>query len=153
MPPDAGRIRGRLGEGGLELRSGIAAVGEDMTQPGEDRADRGRQRRRPVAVLDMGAMNHAMNQGGDQKPAAVGEDVALAPLGVYLDDGRLEIDNNAAERSIRPLALGRKNWLFAGSNTGDAAGGKRTCSPRSLYRSFPLSQPSRQAANSAGRSW
>ena len=36
----------------------------------------------------------------------------------YLDDGRLEIDNNAAERQIRPLALGRKNYLFAGSDTG-----------------------------------
>jgi hypothetical protein len=36
----------------------------------------------------------------------------------YADDGRLEIDNNAAERSIRPLALGRKNYLFAGSDTG-----------------------------------
>jgi hypothetical protein len=36
----------------------------------------------------------------------------------YLDDGRLEISNNAAERAIRPLALGRKNWLFAGSDAG-----------------------------------
>src|SRR5512147_3184059 len=36
----------------------------------------------------------------------------------YLGDGRLEIDNNAAERQIRPLALGRKNYLFAGSDTG-----------------------------------
>src|SRR5512135_2384657 len=36
----------------------------------------------------------------------------------YLDDGRLEIDNNAAERQIRPLALGRKNYLCAGSDTG-----------------------------------
>jgi transposase len=30
----------------------------------------------------------------------------------------LEIDNNAAERAIRPFAIGRKNWVFAGSNTG-----------------------------------
>ena len=36
----------------------------------------------------------------------------------YLDDGHLEISNNAAERAIRPLALGRKNWLFAGSDAG-----------------------------------
>jgi len=36
----------------------------------------------------------------------------------YTTDGRLEMTNNAAERAIRPLALGRKNWLFAGSNTG-----------------------------------
>jgi len=36
----------------------------------------------------------------------------------YLDDGTLEISNNAAERAIRPLALGRKNYLFAGSDQG-----------------------------------
>jgi transposase len=30
----------------------------------------------------------------------------------YRDDGRVEIDNNAAERSLRTVALGRKNWLF-----------------------------------------
>jgi hypothetical protein len=36
----------------------------------------------------------------------------------YLDDGRIEIDNNAAERAIRPVAIGRKNWLFAGSDEG-----------------------------------
>lgn len=39
-------------------------------------------------------------------------------LSRYLNDGRIEIDNNAAERSIRGVALGRKNWLFAGSDTG-----------------------------------
>jgi len=36
----------------------------------------------------------------------------------YLDDGRLEISNNAAENKIRPAALGRKNWLFCGSDAG-----------------------------------
>jgi hypothetical protein len=36
----------------------------------------------------------------------------------YTTDGRLEMTNNAAERAIRPLAIGRKNWLFAGSDTG-----------------------------------
>ncbi len=40
-------------------------------------------------------------------------------LSVYCNDGELEIDNNIVERSIRPVALGRKNWLFAGSE--DAA--------------------------------
>jgi hypothetical protein len=33
----------------------------------------------------------------------------------YLDDGRYPIDNNPVENAIRPIALGRKNWLFAGS--------------------------------------
>jgi hypothetical protein len=36
----------------------------------------------------------------------------------YCDDGRLEIDNNAAERSLRAVALGRKNYLVAGSDRG-----------------------------------
>jgi len=36
----------------------------------------------------------------------------------YCDDGRLEADNNAAERALRTVALGRKNWLFAGSDDG-----------------------------------
>ncbi len=36
----------------------------------------------------------------------------------YTTDGRLDICNNAAERAIRPLAIGRKNWTFAGSDTG-----------------------------------
>jgi transposase len=39
-------------------------------------------------------------------------------LARYIDDGRLEMSNNAAERAIRPLALGRKNYLFAGSDEG-----------------------------------
>jgi transposase len=36
----------------------------------------------------------------------------------YVDNGRLEIDNNAAERALRAVALGRKNYLFAGSDAG-----------------------------------
>lgn len=36
----------------------------------------------------------------------------------YLDDGRLAIDNNLVERQIRGVAVGRKNWLFAGSDEG-----------------------------------
>lgn len=36
----------------------------------------------------------------------------------YCDDGRVEIDNNTAERAIRPVTLGRKNYLFAGSDRG-----------------------------------
>jgi transposase len=39
----------------------------------------------------------------------------------YLEDGRLKPDNNTAENAIRPLALGRKNWLFAASDRGARA--------------------------------
>jgi transposase len=41
-----------------------------------------------------------------------------AGLSVFLDDGHIELDNNTVERSIRPLALTRKNALFAGSDGG-----------------------------------
>jgi transposase len=39
-------------------------------------------------------------------------------LMIYTTDGRLPIDNNRAEQGIRPVALGRKNWLFVGSENG-----------------------------------
>ena len=36
----------------------------------------------------------------------------------YCEDGELAIDNNAAERAVKPCAIGRKNWLFCGSDSG-----------------------------------
>jgi transposase len=54
----------------------------------------------------------------------------------YVDDGRLEIDNNAAERAIRPLAIGRNNYLFAGSD----AGGRRAAALYSLIETAKLNQ-------------
>jgi transposase len=52
----------------------------------------------------------------------------------YCGDGRLEIDNNAAERALRAVALGRKNYLFAGSDTG----GQRAAAIYSLIGSAKL---------------
>ena len=37
---------------------------------------------------------------------------------LFLEDGRVAIDNNAAERALRPVGIGRKNWLFAGADAG-----------------------------------
>ena len=42
-------------------------------------------------------------------------------LGPWLEDGRVEIDNNLVENAIRPTAVGKKNWLFVG----DADAGQR----------------------------
>jgi transposase len=39
-------------------------------------------------------------------------------LEVYVTDGDLTIDNNLAENALRPIAVGRKNWMFAGSDNG-----------------------------------
>ena len=55
-------------------------------------------------------------------------------LTCYLEDGHIEIDNNAAERSLRGVALGRKNYLFAGSD----AGGERAAAIYSLIGSAKL---------------
>jgi len=55
-------------------------------------------------------------------------------LNRYVDDGTLAIDNNAVERTMRPLALGRKNWLFAGSD----AGGERAAALYSLIETAKL---------------
>ena len=62
----------------------------------------------------------------------------------YLTDGRLEISNNAAERAIRPLVLGRKNWIFAGSDsvglqpTGLTRGGERAAAMYTLIETAKL---------------
>ncbi len=52
----------------------------------------------------------------------------------YVDDGRIEIDNNAAERALRAVALGRKNFLFCGSD----AGGERAAAIYSLIGTAKL---------------
>ena len=57
-----------------------------------------------------------------------------AALVLYTSDGRIEIDNNTAERSLRTVALGRKNFLFAGSD----AGGERAAAIYSLIGSAKL---------------
>jgi transposase len=53
----------------------------------------------------------------------------------YLDDGDVPIDNNAVENSIRPLAVGRRNWLFVGSQQA----GERAAVMLSLIESAKLS--------------
>jgi transposase len=57
-----------------------------------------------------------------------------AALMVFVDDGRVEMDNNAAERALRTVAIGRKNYLFAGSDNG----GERAAAIYSLLGSAKL---------------
>ena len=59
----------------------------------------------------------------------------------YRDDGRIEIDNNAAERALRGVALGRNNYLFMGSD----AGGERAASIYSLVETAKLNRLDPQA--------
>ena len=52
----------------------------------------------------------------------------------FVHDGHIEIDNSAAERAIRGIAIGRKNYLFAGSDTG----GNRAAAIYSLIETCKL---------------
>jgi transposase len=60
---------------------------------------------------------------------------------LFLDDGRVAIDNNPAERALRPIAIGRKNFLFAGSD----AGGEIVADAMTLIETAKLSGLNPQA--------
>ena len=64
-------------------------------------------------------------------------------LGTFLKDGRLEIDNNRAERAIKPIVIGRKNYLFMGGPRGGWAAAiiyslTETCLQNNVYPYLPL---------------
>jgi hypothetical protein len=59
---------------------------------------------RSKRFLPSSAMTNALGHAEAEMPG----------LSVYLEDGRVEIDNNLVENAIRPTALGKKNWLFIG---------------------------------------
>ena len=65
----------------------------------------------------------------------------LPKLTSYLDDGHLEIDNNTAERAMRPIALGRKNYMFVGSD----AGGKSAAILYTLLQTAKMNNVNPQA--------
>jgi hypothetical protein len=67
----------------------------------------------------------------------------------FTDDGRLEMSNNAAERAIRPLTLGRRNWTFLGSDSG----GERAATFFTLIQSCKLNgvNPEAYLADLIGR--
>lgn len=68
--------------------------------------------------------------------------VKLKPqLLAYTEDGRLEIDNNLAENALRGIAVGRKNWLFAGAD----CGGDRAAAIYSLLETAKLNDVNPQA--------
>jgi transposase len=64
-----------------------------------------------------------------------------AALARFLDDGRLCMSNNAAERELRPIAVGRKNWTFAGSDEG----GRRAAAIYTLIQTAKLNDVDPQA--------
>ena len=81
-----------------------------------------RGERSRVIIEDLRLYLDARNRQVSAK-SKIGEAIRYAltrwdGLTLFLDDGRVDLDNNTVERSIRPLALNRKNALFAGSDEG-----------------------------------
>lgn len=90
------RDEGLTAEQRLKLRREIAAPILAALQP---RLETMREKLMPQSLLGK-AIRYTLNE--------------WQPLTRYLEDGRLEIDNNLTENAIRPSAVGKKNWLFIG---------------------------------------
>ena len=73
---------------------------------------------RHEVLIDPGPGMHRVPPRGGLADAIRYALVRWNALRRYLDDGRVELDTNTVERAIRPIALGRKNHLFAGSDGG-----------------------------------
>jgi transposase len=93
--------------------------------PARERARLRQERSAPILVeFRQWLLKSQAASGGSVLPKSpMGEAITYAlnqwaALCVYLLDGELAIDNNAAENALRRIAIGRKNWLFAGSDNG-----------------------------------
>lgn len=103
----------------------------------EHRAQIRQQRAKPLLDSLHAWLHATLTTVSAKSDIAVATRYALArwpALTLYCTDGRIEIDNNAVERAIRAVALGRKNYLFAGSD----AGGQRAASMYSLLGTAKL---------------
>lgn len=127
-----------VGEQALKFFIQLYDIEREVAQASADeRCKLRRQRSRPVAD----ALHHWMRQQRQKIPdgsaTARAIDYSLkrwAALTRFIDDGELPIDNNWVENQIRPIALGRNNWLFAGS----LRAGKRAAAVMSLIHSARL---------------
>src|SRR5829696_5131278 len=90
-------------------------------RPADDRRAARQQRSRPLVEALQPWLREKLSLISQKTKLAEAIRYALsrwAGLALFLDDGRIEIDNNVVERAIRPIALNRKNALFAGSDGG-----------------------------------
>ena len=109
----------------IEVLQRIAAlykIEDEVRGASAEQRQQIRQERSRVIIDDLRIFLEAKNRQVSAK-AKLGEAIRYAltrwaGLSRFLDDGRVDLDSNAVERSIRPLALNRKNALFAGSDEG-----------------------------------
>jgi transposase len=122
----------------LERIAGLYAIEDEIRGRPPDQRQQVRQTRaRPLlqALHDWFEVSLTKLSRKSDTTAAIRYALTLWPaLTRYCDDGRLEVDNNAAERALRAVTLGRKNYLFAGSD----AGGERAAVTYSLIGTAKL---------------
>jgi transposase len=105
----------------IGLLYGVEREAREQGLRGEDRRAFRQQRTKPI-LADV--HNYLVAQKPEVLPKSpIGEAISYAlanwtALLRYSGDGDLEIDNNGAERSLRSIAVGRKNWMFYGSDNG-----------------------------------
>ncbi|MGA2814462.1 MAG: IS66 family transposase [Candidatus Acidiferrum sp.] len=106
----------------LERIAGLYAVESDINgRSPEERREVRNARSRPLLESLKQWLDETLGKLSRKSDTALAVRYALGrwdALVRYCDDGHLEIDNNAAERALRAVALGRKNYLFAGSDRG-----------------------------------
>lgn len=124
-------------------RKGLAMIAQlyeiERFIEGEPPRERLRQRAasRLIALDFFAWADNVLDQASARSPLAeaLRYAVKLKPaLLAYTQDGRLEIDNNLAENALRGIAVGRKNWLFAGAD----CGGERAAAMYSLLETAKL---------------
>ena len=128
----------QVGEKALKFFGQLYDVEREVADSdAEHRREIRRQRSRPVADALHQWLGQQRQKVPDGSATAKGIDYSLnrwAALTRYIDDGELPVDNNWVENQIRPIALGRNNWLFAGS----LRAGKRAAAVMSLIHSARL---------------
>ena len=114
----------RLFRDDLRALYAIEADADERGLDAEGRATLRQERARPVIARLMArtlGWKESFSQSGKMAEAMKYLRNSRRALTTYLSNGLTPIDNNACERSIRPIAVGRRNWLFAGSVRGGEA--------------------------------
>jgi transposase len=128
----------QVGEQALKFFVQLYDVERELSDsPAERRRQLRQQRSRPLADALHQWLVQQRQKVPDGSATAKAIDYSLnrwAALTRYIDDGDLPIDNNWVENQIRPIAIGRSNWLFAGS----LRAGKRAAAIMSLVHSARL---------------
>ena len=138
MYENQGRVAGSIADQALQRIAALYAIEAQIRGQPPDVRRRQRQARAGPLLDELHAWLTGMIgrvSAKSELAKAIGYSLTRwRALTRYRDDGRIEIDNNAAERALRGVALGRNNYLFMGSD----AGGERAASIYSLVETAKL---------------